>query len=248
MFFGAQAVGALASVRDQPARPSFVSPRPTARTPEPALPVYVRTEPARPSAVGMPPGTAVSTSASWTPPPRQEDRCPRNWGNSSRARSGSTRGGARRPSEHGRAGGNGRDEHEDRRRRDEIPRGTKHRRRHGQRLLGNPPRVGAKRGLAGETGIDPGHARNNEERHSPAQTGIRLTCCQWTGMWTKFPRTVGERPGPVTGPNRKGSTPRADEGRFCAQIRKRGSKSALYTGLGVQIYTNPAGSNRRRRA
>ena len=26
-------------------------------------------------------GTAVSTSASWTPPPRQEDRCPRNWGN-----------------------------------------------------------------------------------------------------------------------------------------------------------------------
>ena len=67
--------------RDQPARPSFVSPRPTARTPEPALPVYVRTEPARPSAVGMPPGTAVSTSALWTPPPRQEDRCPRNRSN-----------------------------------------------------------------------------------------------------------------------------------------------------------------------
>ena len=68
--------------RAQPARPSFVSPRPTARTPEPALPVYVRTEPARPSAVGMPPGTAVSTSALWTPPPRQEDRCPRNRTNS----------------------------------------------------------------------------------------------------------------------------------------------------------------------
>ena len=30
----------------------------------------------------MPPRTAVSTSASWTPPPRQEDKCPRNWGNS----------------------------------------------------------------------------------------------------------------------------------------------------------------------
>ena len=62
----------------RPARSSFVSPRPTARTPEPALPVYVRTDPARPSAVGMPPGTAVSTSALWTPPPRQEDKCPRN--------------------------------------------------------------------------------------------------------------------------------------------------------------------------
>ena len=34
----------------------------------------------------MPPRTAVSTSASWTPPPpRQEDKCPRNWGNSTYA-------------------------------------------------------------------------------------------------------------------------------------------------------------------
>ena len=54
-----------------------------ARTSEPAFPVYVRIEPARPSAVGIPPGTAVLTSASWTPPPSQEGRCPQNRINSS---------------------------------------------------------------------------------------------------------------------------------------------------------------------
>ena len=46
--------------RAQPARPSCVSTRPTARTPEPVLSVSVRNEPARPSAVRTPPDTAVS--------------------------------------------------------------------------------------------------------------------------------------------------------------------------------------------
>ena len=56
----------------------------TVRTPEPARRAYDRTEPTRPSAVGTPPGTAVSFSTSRIPPPRNRIRCPRNRGNFSR--------------------------------------------------------------------------------------------------------------------------------------------------------------------
>ena len=68
-----------------PARPRFGWPGRTARTPEPGPRAYVPTEPARPSAVGTPPGTAAWFSTSRMPPPRNRIRCPRNWGNSTRA-------------------------------------------------------------------------------------------------------------------------------------------------------------------